>query len=117
VRNGLPDQRIGGWHVGHILGRTMNQVNDGRRCTGTGVFPQREMILTRGFDFRVSPASAWPMPRCAGASIGSFPNSSNIFPDVGLQAGAWLPHRHSYSETWPCHIDPRCRIGTSSSTF
>ena len=30
MRNGLADQRVGGWHVEHILGRTRNQVNEDR---------------------------------------------------------------------------------------
>jgi hypothetical protein len=30
VRDGLADERVGGWHVEHILGRTRNQVNEAR---------------------------------------------------------------------------------------
>src|SRR5438094_197327 len=46
-----------------------------------------------------------------------FVHSSDIFPDVDdLRRAAWLQHLHSCSEICPCHIDPRCRIGTSSST-
>jgi hypothetical protein len=30
VRNSLADQRVGGWHVEHILGRAKNQVNEAR---------------------------------------------------------------------------------------
>ena len=29
VRDGLADERVGGWHVQHILGRARNQVNEG----------------------------------------------------------------------------------------
>jgi hypothetical protein len=35
VRNGLADERVGGWHVEHILGCERNQVNESEASFGT----------------------------------------------------------------------------------
>lgn len=54
-------------------------------------------------------------PRCHGIK---FRNSSNIFPDAdNLSAECYPRHLNSSSEVCPCRIDPKCRIGISSSTF
>jgi len=54
----------------------------------------------------------------SGACRIRFANSSDIFADVDdLRGAAQLRHLYSCSEICPCHIDPRCRIGTSSLTL
>jgi hypothetical protein len=77
-----------------------------------GLSATRKLITDIGPEGRYSKDNFW------GISCVRFAHSSDIFPDVDdLRGAAWLRYLYSCSEICPCHIDPRCRIGTSSSTF
>ena len=49
VRNGLADERVGGWHVEHILGRARNQVNEAQTiCVPALAQQERSKIRDAG---------------------------------------------------------------------
>src|SRR5580692_5267628 len=62
VRDGLADERVGGWHVEHILGRVGNQVNEEGQLGQ--VLPREGRLMSRHtlafFFLRISSYSAKP---------------------------------------------------------
>src|SRR5437879_796064 len=76
------------------------------------------MSATRKLITDIASKGRYSQDNSSGGYCVRFAHSSDIFPDVDdLRGAAWLRHLYSCSEISPCHIDLRCRIGTSSSTF
>src|SRR5258707_109974 len=110
------------WTAGRRFGRGQQSTHD--RVSGTlGILSVPPTILcglsaTWKLITDIAPEGRYPKDNSSGFYCVRFAHSSDIFPDVGdLRETAWLRHLYSCSEICPCHIDPRCRIGTSSSTF